>query len=327
MAHSVRSNNIKISGLQTVFAIIVVVLIIFAMFYSHKSPTLVAGTYVIDHPMTQPFTYQHSPLENISLSEIFWLFVLGFFSGIVGGMLGMGGGLLKVSGMFLFFGYEVILARVIALITYSGIAITAFLKYRDFNFIMWDVVKILVTSSIVGVIAGVLLGNVINSVWIEKLLGIYAIFIGVILIFQIYKTGRARTSGTWKYKPSFASKLSFIGILKGFSCGLFGISGGIISVPLQQLMLKIPVKNSIANSLTSAMFSATFAAFLALTTGIASGFFRLSLPLILVLPLIPGTILGAKIGANITRKLDPFYIKICFSIVALIMGVRILFFH
>ncbi len=327
MTHSVRGNSIKISDLQAVFAVIIVVLIVFAMFYSHKPPTLAAGTYVIDHPMTQSFTYQHSPLESISLSEIFWLFILGFLSGIVGGMLGMGGGLLKVSGMFLFFGYEVILARVVSLITYSGIAITAFFKYRNFNFIMWDVVKILATSAIVGVIAGVFLGNIINSVWIEKLLGIYAIFIAVILMLQIYKTGRVRTSSTWKYKPSFANKLSFIGILKGFSCGLFGISGGIISVPLQQLMLKIPVKNSIANSLTSAMFSATFAAFLALTTGIASGFFKLSLPLILALPLIPGTIIGARIGANITKKLDPFYIKICFAIVALIMGLRILFFH
>lgn len=327
MTHATRINNTKISGLQTVFVIIVVVLIIFAMFYSHNPSTLASGTYVIDYPMTQPFTYQHSPLESINLSEIFWLFVLGFFSGIVGGMLGMGGGLLKVSGMFLFFGYEVILARVVALITYSGIAVTAFFKYRNFNFIMWDVVKVLATSAIVGVIVGVFLGNVINSVWIEKLLGIYAISIAVTLVLQIYKTGRAQTSGTWKYKPSFVNKLSVIGILKGFSCGLFGISGGIISVPLQQIMLKIPVKNSIANSLTSAMFSATFAAFLALTTGIASGFFKLSLPLILALPLIPGTIIGAKIGANITKKLDPFYIKICFAVVALIMGLRILFFH
>lgn len=327
MAHSTRSNIIKISTLQTVCAIIVVVLVVFAMFSSHKPSTLAAGTYVIDHSMARPYVYQSSPLESINLSEIFWLFILGFLSGIVGGMLGMGGGLLKVSGMFLFFGYEVILARVVALITYAGIAITAFLKYRDFNFIMWDVVRILATSAIVGVIAGILLGNAINSVWIEKLLGTYAIFVAVILMFQIYKSGKIQTNATWKFKPAFINKLSLIGILKGFSCGLFGISGGIISVPLQQLMLKIPIKNSIANSLTSAMFSATFAAFLALTTGIASGFFKFSLPLILALPLIPGTIVGAKIGANITKNLDPFYIKICFSVVAFIMGVKILFFH
>lgn len=326
MTYLSGNNKIKISHLYAAFAAAIIVLIIFAMFHSHRPPALIAGTYIIDHRAAQPFTYQHSPLESINLTEIFWLFILGFLSGIVGGMLGMGGGLLKVSGMFLFFGYEVILARVIALITYSCIAITAFLKYRSFNFIMWDVVKILASSAIVGVIAGILLGNVINSVWIEKLLGMYALFIAVVIAFQIYKTGRAKTNTEWKYKPAFANKLSFIGILKGFSCGLFGISGGIISVPLQQLMLKIPVKNSIANSLTSAMFSATFASFLALTTGIASGFFKLSLPLILALPLIPGTIIGARIGARITKKLDPFYIKICFVIVALIMGLRILFF-
>ncbi len=239
----------------------------------------------------------------------------------------MGGGLLKVSGMYLFFGYEVILARVITLMTYSCIAVSSFLKYRQFKLIAWDVVKILASAAIVGVIAGVLLGNVINSIWLEKLLGIYAIAIAVIMVVQIYKTGLAQQEEVWNYNPALANKISFIGVLKGFFCGLFGISGGIISVPLQQFLLKMPVKSAIANSLTSAMFSATFAACLALTTGMAVGFFKLSLPLFLALPLVPGTILGARIGARCTKQMNPVYLKMLFAVIALLMGVRILTFR
>lgn len=325
MLESMNSKRIKMLRLPIVIAAVFIVIVTLAIFHSHRSETLAAGRYIVDQG-TQPFTYQPLILESITFGEIFWLLILGFISGIIGGMLGMGGGLLKVSGMYLFFGYEVILARVIALMTYSCISVSAFLKYRHFKLILWDVVRILVVSAIVGVIAGVLLGNVINSVWLEKFLGIYAVCIAGAIMFQICK-GDKEQQGTWNYNPALANKISFIGVLKGFFCGLFGISGGIISVPLQQLMLKIPVKNAIANSLTSAMFSATFAAVLALTTGISSGFFKPSLPLLLALPLIPGTILGARLGANFTRQMDTVYIKMLFAIIALLMGLRILFFR
>lgn len=320
------NNKTESSKLPIVIAAVLIAIILSAIFYSHRPEALVAGRYVIDQN-TQPFSYRPLIVESVTFWEIFWLLILGFISGIIGGMLGMGGGLLKVSGMYLFFGYEVILARVIALITYSCISMSAFFKYRQFKLIIWDVVKILASAAIVGVIAGVLLGNVINNLWLEKLLGIYTVVIAVIMIGQICKTGKTQEEEVWKYDPAFANKISFIGVLKGFFCGLFGISGGIISVPLQQFLVKIPVKNAIANSLTSAMFSATFAAFLALATGIAAGFFKISLPLFLALPLVPGTIVGARIGARFTRRMNTVYLKMLFVVMALLMGVRILTFR
>lgn len=323
MADLTPNNRIKLSAPQIAIAVIFVAIIIAAMFHSHKSGMLAPVGYVIDRT-AQPFTYQPLLVESITFREVFWLVILGFISGIIGGMLGMGGGLLKISGMYLFFGYEVILARVIALLTYSCIAISASFKYRDFKLILWDVVKILASSAIVGVIAGVLLGNIINSVWLEKLLGVYAVCVAIVMIFHAKR--RRSEDEIWNYNEAYAGKISLIGILKGFFCGLFGISGGIISVPLQQLLLGIPVRNSIANSLASAMFSATFAASLALVTGVAAGFFKLSTPLLLALPLVPGTIIGAKIGARITKSADTVYIQIIFSLIALIIGLRILFF-
>lgn len=305
-------------------AVVLVVIIIAAMFHAHRPDGFASGQYVIGQ-RGPSFSYQPSILDTVTPWEIFWLLILGFFSGIIGGMLGMGGGLLKVSGMYLFFGYEVILARVITLITYSCISVAAFLRYRQYHLIMWDVVKILAPTAIVGVVAGVLLGNVMNSVWIEKLLGVYAIGVAGVMVFQLCKTGKQEPK-EWEMNETAVNELTLIGVLKGFFCGLFGISGGIISVPLQQLMVKIPVKNAIANSLTSAMFSATFAAFLALSTGITSGFFKFSWPFFLTLPLIPGTIIGARIGARLTLQMDTTSIKIIFSIIAFAMGVRILFF-
>lgn len=326
MANFIINNKTKISWLPVMIVAVFIVIVTLAMFHFHRPEALVTGRYVIDQS-TQPFSYQPLIFESVTAWEIFWLLILGFISGIVGGMLGMGGGLLKVSGMYLFFGYEVILARVITLMTYSCISIAAFFKYRQFKLILWDVVKILASAAIVGVIAGVLLGNVIHSLWLEKLLGIYAIIIAVIMLLQIYKTRGVLKEEVWNYNPALANKIAFIGVLKGFFCGLFGISGGIISVPLQQLLVKMPVKNAIANSLASAMFSATFAAVLALTTGVAAGFFRISLPLFLALPLLPGTIIGARIGAHLTGRINTVYLKIFFAAIALLMGLRILSFR
>lgn len=323
MADLTPNNGIKLSRPQIITAVICAAIIIAAMFCSNKPVTPAPTVYLIDRT-AQPLTYQYLPIESITFREVFWLAVLGLISGIIGGMLGMGGGLLKISGLYLFFGYEVILARVIALLTYSCIAISAFFKYRDFKLILWDVVKILAGSAIVGVMGGVLLGNIINSLWLEKLLGLYAVCVAIVMIFHAKR--KRSEDDSWKYNEAYAGKILFIGVLKGFFCGLFGISGGIISVPLQQLLVGIPVRNSIANSLASAMFSATFAASLALVTGVAAGFFKLSTPLLLALPLVPGTIIGARIGARITKNANTVYIKIIFSLIALIMGLRILLF-
>ena len=55
--------------------------------------------------------------EGITFFDIFYLIVIGFISGTIGGMLGMGGGVLKVSNLHLLFGYEMIFARAVSLLS------------------------------------------------------------------------------------------------------------------------------------------------------------------------------------------------------------------
>ncbi len=102
MANFILNNKFKTSKLPIVIAAVFVVIVLMAMFHSQRPETLLPDRYIIDQS-TQPFTYQPLILESVTFIEIFWLLILGFISGIIGGMLGMGGGLLKVSGLYLFF--------------------------------------------------------------------------------------------------------------------------------------------------------------------------------------------------------------------------------
>ena len=55
-------------------------------------------------------------------------------------------------------------------------------------------------------------------------------------------------------------RAALIGVPVGLSNGLLGIGGGVVAVPLQQVVLRIPLQRAIANSSLSIVFVAGFGA-------------------------------------------------------------------
>ena len=261
---------------------------------------------------------------SITYKEALNLLILGFISGSVGGMLGMGGGLLKIVNLHLFLGFELIFARVISLISYSVISLSAFLRYRKYDLILWDVAKMLIPSSILGVLLGIVIGNMINKEYVEIILGIYALFAGVIVVNQIWvKTAEKEISELPKNEIS-ETAVSGIGIGMGILCSIIGISGGILSTPLQNTLLKLPLKNSIANTITAAVFCSITASVILLFYGLKSGDYLGENVLIVTICLIPGNIIGAQFGSYFTKRLQINYVRAVFAIVAFAIGFKIL---
>jgi len=261
---------------------------------------------------------------DITYQEALNLLLLGFVSGAVGGMLGMGGGVLKVVNLHFFLGFNILFARIVSLISYSVISLSAFLRYRKYNFILWDVAKMLIPSSILGVLLGVFIGNVINKDYVEILLGIYALFAGIIVLNQIWVRPVEKEITELPENGISETTVSGIGIGMGFICSMIGISGGILSTPLQQTLLKLPLKNSIANSTTAAVFCSITASIILLFLGLKNGDFLFEDVLLVSICLVPGNILGGQFGSFLTKKLPINYVRIVFAIVAFIIGYKIL---
>ncbi len=110
----------------------------------------------------------------------------------------------------------------------------------------------------------------------------------------------------------------------GVISSMIGISGGIVSTPMQQTILKIPIKNSIANTITAAIFCSLTASGFLLITASNAGDFLLSDVLITLIFLIPGNIIGGQLGGFFTKRLHINFVRIFFAIIAFVIGFRIL---
>ena len=129
---------------------IVLVVVFAGVFHNHQADQLANQSRNLSDTIV---------MGDITLKEALILLLLGLLSGVVGGLLGMGGGVMKVANLHLILGFEILLARIVSLISYFVISIAAFLMYRKFNLVLWKVTKMLIPSAILGAIIGVIIGN------------------------------------------------------------------------------------------------------------------------------------------------------------------------
>lgn len=244
---------------------------------------------------------------------ILGLVLLGVGSGILGGMLGMGGGILKVSGLLLIFGYGIYLVRAIALVTDAVVYGSASYRYRKAGFIIPELTKLLIPSAILGVILGIIFGNYVGQAFLEKLLGLHALYVGTDMLWRIL-TNKAEKI-RWDILQNVNEKtIVTIGTLTGFSSGALGIGGGVLSTPLQQIFLKIPLKNAIANTCHAAIFSCIFGGIIAIIHGVNNNLFTLWTHLLISISIIPGAIIGGQIGSLLTKQFPVNIVRIIFTL-------------
>jgi uncharacterized membrane protein YfcA len=104
---------------------------------------------------------------------------------------------------------------------------------------------------------------------------------------------------------------------------MLGIGSGVITVPGQQLLLGLPIRNSVANS-AAIMVSFSAVGAVAKNFSLAASGTRLAYPLGLAAILAPGALLGAYLGGGLTHRLNPRYIRLAFSGLLLIGGIQLI---
>lgn len=306
-----RKNHIGEIGVKYGFVLFLIIIVSFGLF---NSGTNNARSNLLDIVI----------INDFAVHEVMVLLLLGFVSGTISGSIGMGGGVLKITNLHFIMGFEILFARIISLISYFVISISAFLAYRKYKLIHWNVVKMLIPSAVLGAIIGIIIGNYINKIYIEIIIGIYALFTGIIVINQIWNKPIEEEINDNKKKALNEISVSAIGVAMGAICGLLGISGGIISTPMQQTILKLHLKNSIANTVTTAIFCSFVASGFILVIGLQKGDFSLINVLLVTICLIPGSYVGAQFGSYLVHILPLNIIRVVFAITAFAIGFIIL---
>lgn len=254
-------------------------------------------------------------------------FLLGMLAGFLAGLLGIGGGSIVVPGLVLMFQLENMPADSImhmaagtslaAMVVSACVAMFAHLR-RGIE--IWSIYKRMILGVIFGTLCGVALASILYSRTLEMLFGI------IISLMALWMFSGFNPS-PHRQLPGMFGMLS-IGSLIGLKSGMFGIGGGVISVPFLtycNVSLRQILGVSIAISFTVAIIgSASF---------MLAGMPQIDLPkwstgyvywpaatgIAIISPIfaILGTKLSHRLPVEILRKI--------FAVFLLIVGLKMLF--
>lgn len=173
--------------------------------------------------------------------------------GTFGGLLGIGGSVIMIPAMVWQFGENQHLYQAAAMICNVFVASAATIAHKKTNLISIDILKFLVPTATIGVIAGVAFSNSQlfagdNSKILAKMLGVFLIYVAIDNVIKLSVAKKQSASPSDIATKKTMSLKIVTGLMTGFAAGLLGLGGGVVCVPLQQILLKMPLKKAIANS-------------------------------------------------------------------------------
>jgi uncharacterized membrane protein YfcA len=240
--------------------------------------------------------------------EYLILVLIGLVMGVFGGLLGIGGSIVMIPAMMIFFKGDQHLYQAAAMICNFFVSLSAMFVHKKENILVIDVVKRLIPAGLVGILTGVWFSNITffagtNSRNLTLAFGFFMICVAVYNITKFRKhDGGADGLDISGVRKSGALTLAS-GLVTGLSAGLLGLGGGTVCTPMQQLCLKMPLKRAISNSSALIVSTALVGAFYKNITLPKHGI-AITDSLKIAVVIIPTAMLGAFIGGKLMHKLD-----------------------
>ncbi len=236
--------------------------------------------------------------------------VPGFIAGFASAFLGIGGGVVLVPSLVLFFDYEVKKAVGTSLATIVpaalvGVATNYLIKSDNIRF---AAALLIVLGAIAGAKLGAVIANKISGRLLKTLFAVLLLFVGLKQMGVLnIPTGRIANIDAYPL-------LIILGLVAGMSSALFGIGGGIVMVPALSLLFGLSMHQAIATSLTVIVPTALAGAvFHSRLDNINIGAMRF---------LMPASLVGAVLGAVISNRLSPDILQFIFGILLIACAVK-----
>lgn len=221
----------------------------------------------------------------MSAAEVALGVVIGFVSGVLSGLFGVGGGIVMTPGLQVVLGAAPIVALATPLPVILPTALTGALTYRRAGEIDERAAAWMIGPGVLASIVGALLTTLVDT---HLLLVITA----VLLAYQslgILRGSRTRRGASFRATPSMYIG---IGLVAGFVSGLLGIGGGLVMVPMLVGWLGMPLKRALGTSLLAIVALVVPGTI----THAALGHIDWSLFVVVTIGAVPGALLGAKIA-------------------------------
>lgn len=266
----------------------------------------------------------------LTIHGVLLLVLIGCFSGLLAGLLGVGGGIIFGPViLFLLKGWS-INDKIIFQLTFGTslfiiifTSLSAVIKYQSMKCIIWRAVLIMSIFSIIGAQAGAVVSVYSPSWLLQRLYGLLLLFVSY-RIFKEYKSVELKEE---IFKLKF---LSISGFIIGFISSMFGLGGGVVGIPIMIFILRYPIKK-IAGTSSGIIFFTSIAGVIGY---IIFGMKNFYLPegsfgfvnLKIALPLMAGAVSFAPIGAYLNSRIKVNTLKKVFAFFLGAIGIRFIFF-
>lgn len=271
--------------------------------------------------------------------DILFLLGAGLAMGVLGGMLGIGGSVVLIPALVFVFGENQHLYQAAAMICNFFVALASVYVHRKEQIMVPWVLKRLIPAAVVGIIVGVAWSNASlfagsRSYLLARIFGGFLVYVAFYNIYRLIL--ELRHGHTEVPKPeAFPHRGLYsilIGATTGLAAGLMGIGAGTVAVPLQQLILKIPLRRAISNSAATIVSIAWIGAiYKNVTLGrhdivfdALGGGSAYDLSLKIAALAIPTAILGGFLGGRLMHKLPVHWVRAVFIVVVVVASVRLL---
>ena len=258
--------------------------------------------------------------------EILLYFLLGTFSGVLAGLFGIGGGIIIIPTFFYIFSYlgfaeeilsHMVLGSSLGVIVFSSLSST--FSHHLKGAVNWKLIKVVVPSIVIGSSLGGVTAGYLESSTLQGLVSLFLVVASIQLIFEFPP-------------PSQNPKTNLVGPVIagggiGWLSGVFGIGGGIFSVPYfyhRGLMMMNAIGTSAACGIPIALAGSI--------SYMVIGFENINLPnnsigyIYLPATLIVGLMssITAKYGVNIVHRMKQKKLRIAFAFLVMIMALNLL---
>lgn len=283
------------------------------------------------------------PIANLSVNGLV-IVVLGFATGILSGLFGVGGGFLTTP-LLIFYGISPTVAAASAATQVTGASVSGVLAQSRRNGVDYRMGGVLVGGGIIGALFGALLFRALQS------LGQIDVIINVLYVLMLGTIGTlmmrealgvlmpdrfsasvqprkrrhhpvvAALPYRWRFYRSglYVSPLAplILGVIVGILTMIMGVGGGFLLVPAMLYLLGMSGNVVVGTSLFQILF-------VTMVTTMTHALTTKSVDIVLAGLLLLGSVLGTQFGTQIALKIKPEWLRLALATLVLLVAARML---
>jgi uncharacterized membrane protein YfcA len=254
---------------------------------------------------------------------------VGSLCGFLSGFFGIGGGIILVPMLTLFFRSTGVAEEILMQLTFGTSLSVAFLASSSSTFkhhrqksLLWPAVGIMALGSIIGAWTGASIAVRSSSFALKLVFTISLAAAALGMFFEKRMTSE-------EIEPKSSLLWIFSGFASGFIAPMAGIGGGVILVPLMIYLLHFPIKKVVGTSSGVIIFTSAISIirYISLGWGISllpegcTGFVCPSAVIFLGI----SSMISAPFGAKFNQEIKNSFFKKIFGILLLLISIKILF--